>query len=130
MKRLRSHFSKDHSKEYYITGSPQCPYPDAMLEEALNEGEFDAVHVQFYNNYCSTTSNNFNFESWDKWAKKTSRNKNVKILLGLPGSDKAANSGYVPFKEVEPIVKKLHSTYSSFGGVMIWGKCGFITKYS
>lgn len=121
MKRLRSHFSKDQSKDYYITGSPQCPYPDVMLEKALTEGEFDAIHVQFYNNYCSTTSDHFNFESWDTWAKKTSQNKKVKVLLGLPGSNKAANSGYVPFAQLTPIINKLHSTFSSFGGVMIWG---------
>jgi chitinase len=122
IKRLRSHFSKDGSKDYYITGSPQCPYPDAMLAEALEDSNFDAVHVQFYNNYCSTTSAHFNFDDWDTWAKKSSHNKKVKVLVGLPGSDGAANSGYVPFQQLKPIIKKLQSSFSSFGGVMIWGK--------
>ncbi|KAG1324636.1 hypothetical protein G6F62_008986 [Rhizopus arrhizus] len=120
VKRLRSHFNADKSKKYYITGAPQCPFPDAMLGPALDASEFDAVFVQFYNNYCSTTSENFNFETWDHWARHTSPNRNVKVFLGLPGSSAAAGSGYVPFKTLEPVVKRLYSTYSSFGGVMLW----------
>lgn len=120
--RLRKHYDTDKSKQYYITGAPQCPFPDAMMGPALDEVAFDAVFVQFYNNYCATTSSNFNFNTWDNWAKKTSVNKNVKVLLGLPGSVAAAGSGYVPFGQLQPIVQNLQSTYSSFGGVMLWGK--------
>ncbi|EKM48757.1 glycoside hydrolase family 18 protein [Phanerochaete carnosa HHB-10118-sp] len=39
-------------KQYLITAAPQCPYPDAYIGAALNEADFDAVYVQFYNNYC------------------------------------------------------------------------------
>lgn len=120
IKRLRKHFTTDSSKDYYITGAPQCPYPDAMLGTVLDAVEFDAVNVQFYNNYCSTTSSSFNFETWDTWAKKTSPNSNVKVLLGVPGSNTAAGSGYVAYDALEPIVQELYSTYSSFGGVTLW----------
>ncbi|CAO3689545.1 unnamed protein product [Rhizopus stolonifer] len=120
VKQLRSHFKKDNSKNYYITGAPQCPYPDAMLGPALETAEFDAVFVQFYNNYCSVTSGSFNFETWDHWAKKTSKNKEVKVFLGVPGSSAAAGSGYVPFSSLKPIVQNVYSTYSSFGGVVSW----------
>jgi chitinase len=120
--RLRSHFATDTSKQYYITGAPQCPFPDAMMGTVIDAVGFDAVNVQFYNNYCSTTSSSFNFNTWDNWAKNTSPNKNVKVLLGLPGSADAAGSGYVPFAQLQPIVQNLYQTYSSFGGVMIWGK--------
>lgn len=120
IKRLRKHFTTDSSKDYYITGAPQCPYPDAMLGTVLDAVEFDAVNVQFYNNYCSTTSSSFNFETWDTWAKETSPNSNVKVLLGVPGSNTAAGSGYVAYNALEPIVQELYSTYSSFGGVTLW----------
>jgi hypothetical protein len=120
IKRLRKHFATDSSKDYYITGAPQCPYPDAMLGTTLDAVEFDAVNVQFYNNYCSTTSSSFNFETWDTWAKETSPNSNVKILLGVPGSNAAAGSGYVSYGALEPIIQELYSTYSSFGGVTLW----------
>lgn len=124
--RLRSLFATDSSKKYYITGAPQCPFPDAMMGKVMDAVSFDAVFVQFYNNYCSTTSNSFNFDTWDKWAKNTSPNKNVKVLLGLPGSKAAAGSGYVPFAQLSPIVKNVYSTYSSFGGIMIWGNAYII----
>jgi chitinase len=63
--RLRSHFATDPSKQYFITGAPQCPFPDAMMGSVIDAVKFDAVFVQFYNNYCSTTSNSFNFATWD-----------------------------------------------------------------
>ncbi|CEG69456.1 hypothetical protein RMATCC62417_05530 [Rhizopus microsporus] len=120
VKRLRSHFNKDKSKKYYITGAPQCPFPDAMLGPALEEVGFDAVFVQFYNNYCSTLSSSFNFQTWDRWARHSSPNKNIKVFLGLPGSSAAAGSGYVPYRSLSPVVNKLYTTYSSFGGIMLW----------
>ncbi|KAL9539397.1 hypothetical protein MBANPS3_010287 [Mucor bainieri] len=119
IKRLRKHFATDSSKDYYITGAPQCPYPDAMLGTVLDAVEFDAVNVQFYNNYCSATSSSFNFDTWNAWA-KSSPNSDVKIFLGVPGSSTAAGSGYVAFDSLEPIVKELQSTYSNFGGVTLW----------
>lgn len=122
VKRLRSHFNKDKSKKYYITGAPQCPFPDAMLGPALEEVGFDAIFVQFYNNYCSTLSSSFNFQTWDHWARHSSPNKNIKVFLGLPGSSTAAGSGYVPYQSLSPVVNKLYTTYSSFGGIMLWGK--------
>ena len=122
VKRLRQHFSKDKSKKYYITAAPQCPFPDAMLGKVINAVEFDAINVQFYNNYCSAASSSFNFDTWDNWAKKTSPNKKVKIMLGIPGSNSAAGSGFVSFNALQRIIKNVHSSYSSFGGVSIWGK--------
>lgn len=120
IKQLRKHFATDSSKDYYITGAPQCPYPDAMLGTVLDAVEFDAVNVQFYNNYCAATSSSFNFDTWNAWATKSSPNPDVKVFLGLPGSSAAAGSGYVAFDSLEPIVKELHSSYSNFGGVTLW----------
>lgn len=34
-----------HSR-YYVTGAPQCPYPDAYIGEVLSSVGFDAVYVQ------------------------------------------------------------------------------------
>ena len=68
-----------------------------MLAGAVS---FDAIWVQFYNNYCglqsytagSSTQNNFNFATWDNWAKTVSLNPNVKVMLDtyaalLPGAE-------------------------------------------
>lgn len=125
---LRSLMDADTSKKYYLTAAPQCPYPDAadgaMLDGAVS---FDAIWVQFYNNYCglqsfvpgSSTQNNFNFATWDNWAKTTSKNPNVKVFLGVPANTGAAGSGYEPPSSLAPIINYC-KTFSSFGGVMMW----------
>ncbi|KAL9112186.1 MAG: hypothetical protein Q9227_003563 [Pyrenula ochraceoflavens] len=125
---LRSLMDADTSKKYILTAAPQCPFPDAADDPMLSGGvKFDAVFVQFYNNYCgvqsyqagSTTQNNFNFATWDNWAKTKSANPNVKVLLGVPANTGAAGSGYLPANQLAPVIDYCKS-FSSFGGVMMW----------
>ncbi|KAI0351780.1 glycoside hydrolase [Trametes cingulata] len=112
------------SKKYYVTAAPQCPFPDAYLSTVLNAVGFDAVYVQFYNNYCGLTNannpNDWDFDLWDNWAKNTAVNKNVKIYIGAPASSTAAGSGYVDASTLANIALQTRSQYSSFGGVMLW----------
>lgn len=137
---LRSNMdSSSGNKKYYLSIAPQCPYPDAANNELLQSVKFDFVAVQFYNNYCgvqayvpgSASQNNFNFETWDTWAKKTSKNPAVKILLGIPGSATAAGGGYVNGSQLSAVVA-YSKLFSSFGGVMVWdmsqvfGNSGFL----
>ncbi|TFY71204.1 hypothetical protein EVG20_g1816 [Dentipellis fragilis] len=120
---IRSH-ANGASKQYYITGAPQCPYPDAYMGAILNAVGFDAVYVQFYNNYCGlqafSNPNDWNFDQWDTWAKTVSPNKNVKIYIGAPAASTAAGSGYVDAGTLASIAQQTRSQYSSFGGVMLW----------
>ena len=115
-------------QQYFLTAAPQCPYPDAADNPMLSGGVyFDAIWVQFYNNYCglqsytpgSSTQNNFNFDTWDNWAHTVSANPNVKVLLGVPGNTAAAGSGYEPASTVAEIIQYCKQ-FSSFGGVMTW----------
>ncbi|RDX45762.1 glycoside hydrolase [Lentinus brumalis] len=96
---------------YFASGAPQCQFPDAYMSTVLNAVDFDAVYVQFYNNFCGVISyskpNAWNFDQWDNWAKTTSTNPDVKIYIGAPPSSTAAG-GYT------------RSKYSSFGGIMLW----------
>lgn len=126
---MRSNYETDTSKTYYMTAAPQCVYPDEadgpMLDGTVY---FDAIWVQFYNNYCGltsfvegdTTQTNFDFSTWDNWAKTVSLNPDVKVFLGVPGGTTAANSGYEPANVVGEIIDYVAEYYSSFGGVMIW----------
>ncbi|KAJ1752308.1 Chitinase 2 [Coemansia sp. RSA 1290] len=118
---LRSHFQSSN-KQYYITGAPQCPYPDAMLGSTLDSAWFDMVFVQFYNNYCGLDAypQGFNYDKWDSWAKSQSVNKNVKLYIGAPGSQSAAGRGYVDASTLSKIASDVRSKYSTFGGVMVW----------
>ncbi|CZR56054.1 probable CTS1 Endochitinase [Phialocephala subalpina] len=114
-------------KEYLLTAAPQCPYPDAADDQMLAGAvPFDAIWVQFYNNYCglqsftvgSSTQNNFNFATWDNWAKTVSLNPNVKVFLGIPGNT-GAGAGYQSGSTLASIIS-YSKGFSSFGGVMIW----------
>ncbi|KAF9535506.1 glycoside hydrolase superfamily [Crepidotus variabilis] len=117
---LRS-LMQSSAKKFYITAAPQCPFPDAKVGQALSSSYFDAVYVQFYNNYCETSSpSDFNFATWDNWAKTQSLNKNVKVYLGAPGSPAAAGSGYVPPQNLIDMARDAQQKYSSFGGIMLW----------
>ncbi|ORY93852.1 chitinase, partial [Syncephalastrum racemosum] len=118
VKALRKQFASDAGKTYYITGAPQCPFPDALLGDTLNQASFDAVNVQFYNNYCAIDKT-FNFDTWDKWAKSGSANPDIKILVGVPGSPSAAGSGYVPIDALSKAISQV-SQSSSYGGVSVW----------
>ncbi|KAG8218074.1 glycoside hydrolase family 18 protein [Butyriboletus roseoflavus] len=112
------------NKPYYITAAPQCPYPDAYIGDTINAVPFDAVFVQFYNNYCGLTNydnpNDWNFATWDNWAKTVSPNPNVKVFIGAPASSSAAGSNYVDASTISTIIEQTRSKYSSFGGVMLW----------
>ncbi|KAI1331967.1 chitinase [Xylariaceae sp. FL0255] len=114
-------------KTMYLSAAPQCVFPDSADGAALNAVSFDFVMVQFYNNWCGnqnynpseTTQNAFNFDVWDNWAKNTSTNKNVKVLLGMPASSTAAGSGYTNGTQLSEVIAYSKS-YSSFGGAMLW----------
>lgn len=111
-------------KQYYITAAPQCVFPDAYLGSVLDSAEFDAIYVQFYNNWCGLqnydNANAWNFATWDNWAKTTSPNPNVKVYIGAPASSTAAGSGYVDAATLATIATETRSQYSSFGGIMFW----------
>lgn len=113
-------------KKYYLSAAPQCPYPDVAQNDILTNVALDFVMVQFYNNYCgvssfnanSPTQSSFNMDRWDAWAKTTSKNRNVRILLGVPAST-GAGGGYLSAAALAPVIKYC-KTFSSFGGVMMW----------
>ncbi|KAG0308746.1 Chitinase 1 [Dissophora globulifera] len=118
---LRSKFASA-SKSYYITSAPQCPYPDQATKDALASAWFDMVWVQFYNNYCGVQAygtGNFNFDTWNNWATSVSQNKNVRILLGVPGGPGGAGSGVINAGTLNTILNGIKG-YSNFGGVMMW----------
>jgi chitinase len=124
---LRDLMNQETDKQYFLTAAPQCPYPDQSDKEILNGPvDIDAVWVQFYNNFCGINNfdvdeknSKFNFEEWDNWAKTVSKNKNVKVLVGVPADTTAASTGYVPVDKVAAAVE-YSKKFSSFGGVMMW----------
>ncbi|GAM19904.1 hypothetical protein SAMD00019534_030790 [Acytostelium subglobosum LB1] len=117
---LKKQYFAGANKTYYISGAPQCPYPDAYLGPgvgtALGTGLFDFVNVQFYNNYCDLSGGSSNYDTWASWAASAN---GTKLMIGLPAGPSAAGSGYMNGNEA---VQKLqpYLTNPSFGGVMLW----------
>ena len=73
------------------------------------------------NNYVAGDSDtNFNFAAWDTFAKTQSYNPDAKVFLGVPASQSAAGTGYVDAATLGSAAQYLQSTYSSFGGIMMW----------
>ncbi|CAA7258784.1 unnamed protein product [Cyclocybe aegerita] len=117
---LRS-LAKGSRRRFYVTAAPQCPFPDAKVGASLNSAFFDAVYVQFYNNYCETSApSEFNFATWDHWAKTQSPNKDVKVYLGAPASTGSAGNGFVSSQTLVNVARDAQKKYSSFGGIMLW----------
>jgi len=59
----------------------------------------------------------FNLDQWSNSLRRLAKNREMKILVGLPGSPSAADSGYVSPGSLP--VGKLKS-FENFAGVMIW----------
>ncbi|KAL4742071.1 glycoside hydrolase superfamily [Aspergillus similis] len=64
-------------------------------------------------------ASNFNFAVWDNWALTQSKNKNVRVFLGVPANTGAASTGYLPATSLEPVIS-YSKGFESFGGVMMW----------
>ncbi|KAJ4877518.1 Acidic endochitinase [Raphanus sativus] len=112
----------NRGRKVYLTGAPQCPFPDRLMGSALDTELFDYVWVQFYNNApCQYTSDNTKslFDSWNTWTTSITAQK---IFIGLPAAPQAAGSGYIPpdilIAQILPTVKESEK----YGGIMLWSK--------
>lgn len=120
--KLREYFTEDTSKTYYLSASPQCPYPDASVGDLLENAEIDFAFIQFYNNYCSTVGSSFNWDTWNTYAEDTSPNSDIKLFVGLPAGSGAAGSGYATIDEIQSTFEEyiLNNEDTHFGGFALW----------
>lgn len=119
-KALRTKFSQDSSKSFYLSAAPQCVYPDASVGDLLANVDIDFAFIQFYNNYCSLGGGSFNWNTWQDFAENKSPNKNIQLYVGLPGSQASAGSGYVSIDEIKQKLSSDILNSKNFGGVMLW----------
>ncbi|CAH2351865.1 chitinase 1 [[Candida] railenensis] len=118
-KAIKSLFSKDSARTYYLSAAPQCPYPDATLSDYLTQVPVDFTFVQFYNNPSCQLDGDFNFNTWSQYARSSSPNKKNKIFVGLPGSSSSSGSGFVSASVVKSQLEKIKCD-PNFGGVSLW----------
>lgn len=117
--------SGDNNKKVYLSASPQCPFPDASLENALGTGLFDFVWIQFYNNPQCEFGNNGSMDllenSWNKWIANSSNTSMV--FLGLPASpDAVSYGGYISATNLTSQVLPAIKNTTKYGGVMLWSR--------
>lgn len=112
VRELRTLMKTDTSKKYTITASPQCPFPDVLLKNALEqEGHlFDKLYIQYYNNYCYPGDRFFkdNLQDWIGLVKNLNAKKSdgvLTIFIGLPAYPNVTinQKYYQNFREVEKI---------------------------
>ena len=124
---LRSTFSGDKTKQYYISGAPQCPRPDASIPLAAMQ-TMDFVFVQFYNNAaagCDIGQPGFidSFKAWsdDLSGNSTVAGKGPKLYIGAPACELCAGKGYLDPANMTSVIKSaMTAGISNFGGVMLW----------
>ncbi|KAF3936852.1 Endochitinase [Dactylella cylindrospora] len=126
---LKNLFTLDKKRTYLLTAAPQCPNPDATLDQALTTVAFDAIFIQFYNNPCQTTtwgkgkaqtSNaSFNLQLWQTWATTKSFNKNIRLFVGFIAGGVGTSTGYVTRANAEKIVSDSFR-FKNFAGASFW----------
>jgi len=113
---------KGFSTLVLLSAAPQCPYPDKYLNTAIKTGLFDYVWVQFYNNpgcqYSSGSATNL----LDAWNNQWTKIQAGKVFLGLPASDQAAESGFIPSDVLNSQILPQIRRNPKYGGVMLWNK--------
>lgn len=135
LRRLMDQSTATSGKRFYLSATPQCPFPDVYNQELLGAVDFDFVMVQFYNNYCgvdsfalgSATQTNFNFDVWDNWARNSSRKSNTKIMIGIPAAPGAAGRGFVEGTQLKEVIR-FSRKFLGFGGVMMWDMSQLYSK--
>lgn len=127
VKALRSTYSGDTTKQYYMSGAPQCPRPDASIPLAAMQ-TMDFVFVQFYNNAmagCDIGQPGF-IDSLKAWSNDLSGNSTVagkgpKLYIGAPACETCAGKGYLDPANMTSVIKSaMTAGISNFGGVMLW----------
>jgi chitinase len=120
---LRKMMDSCNKKRYYLSGAPQCPFPDEnfnwMISNTSIAQSFDFLNIQYYDNPCNYVPGNpTNFKtSWGSWTSFAKENK-IKLNLGLL-AEKDTHHGYVQRSNLCDMLKIVTSC-PSFGGVMIW----------
>ncbi|CZS96113.1 uncharacterized protein RAG0_05555 [Rhynchosporium agropyri] len=123
---LRSHFTSNPAKNYYIASAPQCPYPDASTPlDVLLLSDF--VWVQFYNNPpCEIGSSGFaaSVDQWSSALEASTLATKPRLYIGAPAFPEAGQSAYAKIgnaegmKSIATEVKDMN--VPNLGGIMFW----------
>ncbi|MED6137641.1 hypothetical protein PIB30_066844 [Stylosanthes scabra] len=104
-----------------ISISPQCVYPDTLLEPVLKTGYVDYLWVEFFENnptciYTKEKPKVF-FDAWSTW---TMSYPSITVFLGLTANK--GIPGYIDPDTVKNDILPKISTSSNYGGVAIFDR--------
>jgi chitinase len=99
-------FATDTSKNYFMTGAPQCIVPDANMGDMMFNGKFNYLYIQFYNTpQCSARGaisgyksqdgslQYFSYDAFQEYITVSfSQSKGAQLFIGLPASLDAADN--------------------------------------
>ncbi|XP_054782587.1 G-type lectin S-receptor-like serine/threonine-protein kinase CES101 [Prosopis cineraria] len=119
---LKSHSSA--TRRVLLSASPQCRFPDNFRGTALEEHRlFDYVYIQFQGDpackYSVSHGSDSLLNTWNQWTKSLS-DGGSKVLLYLPASENATDSGFIPSDELISDVLPFVRKSPNYGGVMLW----------
>ena len=116
---LRSKFSGDASKSYYLSAAPQCPLPDQSIPVAALQ-QCDFVWVQFYNNgACNHGAGSTFTDSVQQWS-KTLAGSNAKLYVAAIASGNQG-SGFIDGPELAKEAAEVKAMgLPNFGGYALW----------
>ncbi|MED6164479.1 hypothetical protein PIB30_090492 [Stylosanthes scabra] len=102
-----------------ISISPQCVYPDTLLDPVLKTGHVDYLWVEFFgsNPTCIYTKEKPQvfFNAWRTW---TTSYSNISVFLGLTANKDIP--GYIDPETVKNDILPQISTSPNYGGVAIF----------
>ncbi|KAF2768844.1 glycoside hydrolase [Teratosphaeria nubilosa] len=119
---MRSLYSTDTSKTYYLSAAPQCPIPDASIPQDTM-ALCDFVWIQFYDNpSCNVGSSGFlsSFAAWSNLLRNNSNIGTPRLFFGGLALD--SGSGYISGGDFVNNVTaaKALPNLGNFGGTMLW----------
>ncbi|MCJ1395767.1 hypothetical protein MMC18_008653 [Xylographa bjoerkii] len=117
---LRTLFSRDPSKTYYLSGAPQCIYPDASLPlPAMLDMDF--VWVQFFDNPpCNVGTPGFP-ASFQTWSTALNAGTQPMFYIMALAEEPGYGSGYIDIGLLADVIKNVTALgVANFGGVGLW----------
>ncbi|MCJ1476411.1 hypothetical protein MMC13_005077 [Lambiella insularis] len=124
---LRAEYAKSPSRPFYLSGAPQCPFPDMSIPLSTMQ-LMDFVLVQFYDNAqakCNVGQDGF-LASFSRWSSALAQNQTVPgkpmLYLMALAMNPGYGTGYVDIASLQQEIASVKALTgaTNFGGVGLW----------
>ncbi|KQJ91845.1 xylanase inhibitor protein 1 [Brachypodium distachyon] len=105
-----------------LTATPRCVFPDWRIEQALDTGLFERIHVRFYGDDRCSYPHVYKDGVMAQWNKWTARYPRSKIYLGLPAANAPGRNDMVGLMSMNYDLMPSVKQAPNYGGVMLWDR--------